>query len=186
MSLPASVEGRERLRLFCALRLPGDVVDGLQAWQREAIPEREGLRLIRREQLHITLAFLGSRPAADVPLVAAVLEEACSGAVLPALTPRRYRETRSVGMIVLDDEGDRATRVAERLHKRLERAGVYERERRKWLPNLTVVRFRTLPKLRLEPPELGEFSPSDAAVYHSLLRPGGAQYEVLDTVALGR
>jgi hypothetical protein len=34
-------------------------------------------------------------------------------------------------------------------------------------------------------PDLGAFSPSDAAVYHSLLRPSGAQYEILETVALG-
>jgi RNA 2',3'-cyclic 3'-phosphodiesterase len=186
VSLPASVEGRDRLRLFCALRLPDDIVDGLLEWQRDALPEREGLRRIGREQLHITLAFLGHRPIGDLAAVARALEEACAGAELPSLTPRRYRETRSVGMIVLDDESDRATRIAERLHKRLERAGVYERERRKWLPHLTVSRFRTPPKLRLQPPDLGTFSPSEAAVYHSLLRPGGAQYEVLQTVALGR
>ena len=186
MSLPASVEGRDRLRLFCALELPGDVVEQLLEWQREVLPEREGLRPIRREQLHITLAFLGTRPVTDVPAVSAALEEACAGVELPSLTPRRYRETRSVGMIVLDDKEERATRLAERLHKRLERARVYEREKRRWLPHLTVVRFRTPPKLRLEPPDLGTFETSDAAVYHSLLRPGGAQYEVLHTVALGR
>lgn len=186
MRLPASVEGRERLRLFCALQLPGDVVERLLAWERDAIPEREGLRPIRREQLHVTLAFLGSRPITDLGVVAAALEEACAGVDPPSLTPRRYRETRSVGMIVLDDAGERATRLAERLHKRLERARVYQREKRKWLPHLTVVRFRVPPRLRLEPPDLGTFGTSDAAVYHSLLRPGGAQYEVLHTVALGR
>jgi RNA 2',3'-cyclic 3'-phosphodiesterase len=186
VTLPASVEGRDKLRLFCALRLPDDVVDGLLQWQRDVLPQREGLRPIGREQLHITLAFLGHRPITDVPAVSEALEGACAGKELPSLTPRRYRETRSVGMIVLDDESDQATRIAERLHKRLERAGVYERERRKWLPHLTVARFRTPPKLELEPPALGTFSPSEAAVYHSLLRPGGAQYEVLQTVALGR
>jgi RNA 2',3'-cyclic 3'-phosphodiesterase len=186
VSLPASVEGRERLRLFCALRVPDAVVRDLVAWQREALPEREGLRPLRPEQLHVTLAFLGHRPASDVPIVVEALQDACARASLPSLAPRRYRETRSVGMIVLDDASDRATRLAERLHKRLERARVYEREKRRWLPHLTVVRFRTPPRLRLEPPDLGVFEPSDAAVYHSLLRPGGAQYEVLDTVALGR
>jgi RNA 2',3'-cyclic 3'-phosphodiesterase len=186
VNLPASVEGRERLRLFCALRLPDDVVEQLVGWQRDAIPEREGLRRLRPEQLHVTLAFLGHRPASDVPVVVEALQDACSRASLPSLAPRRYRETRSVGMIVLDDAGDRATRLAERLHKRLERARVYEREKRRWLPHLTVARFRTPPRLRLEPPGLGVFEPSDAAVYHSLLRPGGAQYEVLHTVALGR
>jgi RNA 2',3'-cyclic 3'-phosphodiesterase len=183
---PASVEGRDRLRLFCALRLPEDVVERLLEWQRDALPEQEGLRPTRREQLHVTLAFLGTRPAADIPVVSKVLEEACTGVQRPALTLRRYRETRSVGMIVLDDEGERATRLAERLHKRLERAGVYQREKRRWLPHLTVVRFRTPPRLGLEVPTLHSFSPSEAAVYHSLLRPGGAQYEVLHTVALGR
>jgi 2'-5' RNA ligase len=186
MNLPASVEGRDRLRLFCALRLPEDIIERLLEWQREALPQREGLRPTRREQLHITLAFLGTRPATDLRVVSEVLEEACVGAERPSLTPRRYRETRSVGMIVLDDEEVRATRLAERLHKRLERARVYTREKRRWLPHLTVVRFRTPPRLRLDPPELGTFSPSEAAVYHSLLRPGGAQYEVLHTVALGR
>jgi hypothetical protein len=34
-------------------------------------------------------------------------------------------------------------------------------------------------------PELGAFGPSDAAVYHSALRPDGAQYTVLESVALG-
>jgi RNA 2',3'-cyclic 3'-phosphodiesterase len=186
VNLPASVDGRDRLRLFCALQLPDHVVDGVLRWQRDALPDREGLRPIKREQLHITLAFLGHRPITDVPAVSHALEQACAGTDVPSLTPRRYRETRSVGMIVLDDEAERATRIAERLHKRLERAKVYEREQRKWLPHLTVARFRTQPKLRLEPPDLGTFSPSEAAVYHSLLRPGGAQYEVLQTVALGR
>jgi RNA 2',3'-cyclic 3'-phosphodiesterase len=186
VNLPTSVEGRDRLRLFCALRLPEGVVDRLVAWQRTALPESAGLRPLRPEQLHVTLAFLGHRPVSDVDVVAEALEDACARASLPSLAPRRYRETRSVGMIVLDDEGERATRLAERLHKRLERAGVYQREKRRWLPHLTVMRFRTPPRLRVEPPDLGTFSPSDAAVYHSLLRPGGAQYEVLHTVAVGR
>ena len=186
MSLPASVEARERLRLFCALQLPDDLVELLLAWQRDRLPDREGLRPIQREQLHVTLAFLGSRPTGDLPAIIEALVDACSRAELPSLTPRRYRETRSVAMIVLDDEEAKATRLAERLHKRLERAGVYEREHRRWLPHVTVARFRTPPKLQLEAPSLPSFSPSEAAVYHSLLRPGGAQYEVLHSVALGR
>jgi hypothetical protein len=34
-------------------------------------------------------------------------------------------------------------------------------------------------------PELGTFSPSDAAVYISRLRRSGAQYDVLESVPLG-
>ena len=88
-------------------------------------------------------------------------------------------------MLVLDDEGGRATALANELHERLEALGVYRREPRPWLPHLTVVRFRDRPRLRPPVPDLGAVSPSDAAVYHSALRPDGAQYRVLESVALG-
>ena len=89
-------------------------------------------------------------------------------------------------MVVLDDDGGHATAFAADVHGRLERAGVYEPERRAWLPHVTVLRFRDgPPRLRPPVPDLGRFSPSEAAVYLSVLRPSGAQYEVLESVALG-
>ena len=88
-------------------------------------------------------------------------------------------------MIVLGDEEGRATAVAERVFDVLERLGVYERERREWLPHVTVVRFRERPRLRLAPPELGPVVSSEMAVMISRLRPSGAQYEVLESVPLG-
>ena len=103
----------------------------------------------------------------------------------PVLRVSGYRETRSVGMLVLDDENDRATALAADLHGRLERLGVYERERRPWLPHVTVARFRERPRLRPSLPAIGEICPSEAAVYSSVLRPTGARYEVLESVSLG-
>jgi 2'-5' RNA ligase len=104
------------------------------------------------------------------------------------LTVTGYRETRSVGMLVCADEGGRAASLAVDLHERLERLGVYERERREWLPHVTVIRFRkhaTRPRMTITTlPELGSFVTSEAAVYMSVLRPSGAQYEVLQSVAL--
>jgi 2'-5' RNA ligase len=90
-------------------------------------------------------------------------------------------------MLVLDDEDDRATALALDLHSRLEALGVYRRENRPWLPHVTVVRFRERPRLRpaLDSGLVEPFAPSEAAVYLSRLRPSGAQYEVLDSVALG-
>ena len=56
---------------------------------------------------------------------------------------------------------------------------------RPWLPHLTVARWRVPPQLRPELPSVGTFVPSDAAAYLSRLHPGGARYEVLESVALG-
>ena len=88
-------------------------------------------------------------------------------------------------MIVFDDVGGGATALAEDVQERMERLGVYRREDRPWLPHLTMLRFHTRPRLRPPLPELGEIAPSDAAVFISTLRPGGARYEVLEVVALG-
>jgi 2'-5' RNA ligase len=186
MTSPGSVGGSERLRLFCALQLPLDFVDVVTAWQALSHLDRSG-RPVGRGNLHITLAFLGYRPAEERDAIADELRAAAAVAEPPTLRLRTYRETRSVGMLVFDDEGGRATTLAGDLHQRLERLGVYERERRPWLPHLTVLRFRERPRLRPAIPEplLAPVSPSEAAVYHSVLRPTGAQYEVLDAVRLG-
>ena len=182
MSSPSTVGGRERLRLFCALRLPDAVLDALERWQGEQL--RDG-RIVPREHLHITLAFLGSRPAGELEAIAGALGGAAHDAGRIVLSGRRYRETRSVGMVVLEDETGGAGELAERLFDRLEALGVYEREKREWLPHVTVLRFRSPPRLSPQAPDLGSFSPSDAAVYSSALRPTGAQYEVLESVPLG-
>ena len=183
MSRPGNVERGERLRLFCALRLPVETVEALSRWQSGVFGA--GLRIVGREQLHVTLAFLGSRPAAELEAIAGELRKAARAATAPNLSVSRYRETRSVGMLVCDDERGRAAEIAADLHERLERLGVYKPERREWLPHLTVVRFRQRPALRPPLPELGRFVTSEAAVYMSVLRPSGAQYEVLQSVALG-
>jgi 2'-5' RNA ligase len=182
MTLPASLEDHERARLFLGLPLPAETVEQLVPWQQA---ELQGVRIVPPEHLHVTLAFLGSTPVDRYAEIAAALAEAAGAGRRPALTVSRYRETRSVAMLVLDDLEARATGLAQNLHGLLERLGVYERERRAWLPHLTVARFRRSPGLSPALPELGEVSPSEAAVYLSRLRPGGAQYEILESVALG-
>ncbi|HKU55924.1 MAG TPA: RNA 2',3'-cyclic phosphodiesterase [Gaiellaceae bacterium] len=176
------MSGDERLRLFLALRIPADVVDEVERWQREQLSE---VRLVPREHLHVTLAFLGRRPVGELEAIVGALREAAAEAGEIRLTLLRYRETRSVGMLVLDDEEGAGSLLAGTVQARLERLGVYRRENRSWLPHLTVARWRERPRLRPELPPRRTFVPSDAAAYLSRLRPGGAEYEVLESVALG-
>jgi 2'-5' RNA ligase len=182
MTPAASVSGDERLRLFLALRIPDDVLDEVEHWQRAQLVR---VRVVRRQHLHITLAFLGHRPGGELESIVGALRDAAAEAGEIRFTPSRYRETRSVGMLVLEDEGGRAALLAGDVQHRLERLGVYHPEGRTWLPHLTVARWRERPRLRLEPPPVGTFVPSDAAAYLSRLHPDGARYEVLESVALG-
>lgn len=185
MSSAGSVEGHERPRLFVALRLPGDVVERLVAWQAR-LPDVDA-RLVPPENLHMTVAFLGARPGAQVEPIVRELHEAAAAAKPMEFDVRDYRETRSVGMVRFADRSLNADRFVQDVSARLARLGVYEPEGRRWLPHVTVLRFRAPPRLRPKGPvpDLDSFSPSDAALYHSLLRPSGAQYSVIEAAALG-
>ena len=183
MTSSTSVAADARPRLFLALRLPAAVLDGIEAWQREHLHE---VRAVPRENLHVTLAFLGRRPADEVHGIVGELRAAAAAAGPDLrLAPAGYRETRSVAMLLFEDVGGGATALAADLHARLEGLGVYRPEARPWLPHVTVARFRERPRLRLELPAMGTCVPSDAAAYLSRLRPGGAQYEIVEAVALG-
>jgi 2'-5' RNA ligase len=161
-------------------------VEGLVAWQAAELgADGKDLRIVTRENIHVTLAFLGSTPESRAVHVVGALHEACAGQERPLFAARRYRETNTVAMIELTDESGRGGAIAERLFDALESRDLYRREKRKWLPHVTVARFRTRPRLSPSLPDLGEVVPSDAAVMISRLRPGGAQYEIFESVSLG-
>lgn len=174
--------GDERLRLFCGLQLPDDAQAALATWQAEHL--RDG-RLVRREDLHVTLAFLGWRPAEEVPVIVRTLGAASAEAAPVLLRPVRYRETRSVGMLVCDDADGAATAFAADLQARLEALGVYRREDRPWLPHVTVLRFKRRAGLSPEVPNRCSIHVVRSALYRSTLGAGGARYDALETAALG-
>jgi LigT-like phosphoesterase len=106
-----SVGSDDSIRLFCALTLPDNVLDRLVEWQAH-LPAGD-YRPVGRDNLHVTLAFLGSRPFREVEPIRAELEAAAAGTRPIVLCEHRYRETRSVGMLVFDDE-DRAAACTSR------------------------------------------------------------------------
>jgi RNA 2',3'-cyclic 3'-phosphodiesterase len=178
---PGTVEGDGPIRLFLALELPDDVAVELVRWGKQHLGRGRTV-----ESFHVTLAFLGSQPRAALgPIVAALRRQVLSTESFE-LEPVRYRETRSVGMLVLADSSGHATSLAERVQRELEDLGVYVRERRRWLPHVTVVRFREPPRLDPPLPGIGPFAPSGAAALLSRLHPTGAQYEVLASCSLTR
>ena len=172
----------ERLRLFCALQLPAEVRHALAEWAASTVP---GGRLVRADDLHVTLAFLGTRPSGEVGAILGELRAAAARVEPLELRPVRYRETRSVGMIVLDDPGGRAAGFADDLAARLERLGVHRREARPWLPHVTVSRFRERAGHRPEVANMCSIHVVRSALYRSILGPGGARYDALETAALG-
>lgn len=182
-----TLETGDSLRLFLALLLPVDVRERLERWSEQHLAggPAGGRRV---ESFHVTLAFLGSRPKSELDAIVGALREAAARASPFTLEVARYRETRSVGMLVLDDPTGEAERLASGLHRRLEELGSYRPEGRRWLPHVTVLRFRQRP--RLSPPvdelraEVGALAPSEAAAFLSRLHPSGARHEILEKCSL--
>ncbi len=180
MSSRATVDGDDRIRLFVALEVPDDVVVELVRWGKRHLVRGRPV-----ESFHITLAFLGAQPGSAVAPVAGLLRRETAATEPFVLEPVRYRETGSVGMLVLADPSGGATSLAGRIQRGLEGLGLYERERRPWLPHITVLRFREQASLGPPLPEIGLFAPSGAAALLSRLHSSGARYEVLESCSLG-
>jgi len=177
MPLPDSVGGGDRVRLFLALRLPEPWLDAIASWQATAFGGRD-VRIVPRDHLHVTLVFLGSRPASEAPAIVERLRSAAAAAGEVRLEPGRYRETRGAAMLTFRDLGGAGAALADAAGRA---------EGRPWLPHVTVARYRERPRLREEFPDTIRthvLVPSDAAAYLSRLRPSGAEYEVLASAPL--
>jgi 2'-5' RNA ligase len=179
----------ERLRLFVALDLPGQARAALAAFRDEEADEGTW-RPVSDEALHLTLAFLGHRPAADVSTVGEVLER-CAGpapelALGPALLlpPRRAR----VLCAEVHDSTGTLAEVQRRVAAGLAKAGVYQPERRPFRAHATVARLRSGARppraARTSGPEPVAFRGRALTLYLSRPRRAGARYEALVSVPL--
>ncbi len=171
------MNGERRLRLFVALELPADVRSTL------ALPEIGGLRSVPAAALHLTLAFLGSRPPSDVEAIELVLKRE-EGTPAPRLAIDRSplllppRAPRVVAVAVDDLDGTLMPLQA-RISAGLAEAGLYTPEKRPFRAHVTVARVRP----RAFPPRTGSavfeplrFTADRLTLFQSELHPTGARY----------
>lgn len=179
-------------RLFVALELPQDARDALVLWRSEVVAAVSGLRVIRTEDLHVTLCFLGSRPEDEIDRIAAACGVAAGEPVvdsgfgsalwLPARRPR-------VLAVSLSDPDGVLARLQAALSAALVSGGWYAPESRPFLAHVTVARAgrdgRVRPVSLPEPPDDLEVRCSRVTLYRSRLGSGGARYEPLVSISLG-
>lgn len=179
-----------QLRLFVALALPAEAVTALEAFAAAAAAP-ETWRRLPAGSLHMTLVFLGRRPAAEVPAIARVLDD-CAGpgprlrldsALL--LPPRR---PRTLGVAVAEEAGAELAALQRRCAEGLAAGGMYEPERRPFRAHVTVARLRRDARApQAAPPVAPErvsFRAGGLALMRSLTGPSGAEYTALHSVAL--
>jgi RNA 2',3'-cyclic 3'-phosphodiesterase len=185
-----------RARLFVALDLPEATREGLTAWGREALAD-PALRPVAPESLHITLAFLGSRPEQEIEAIAAAVRESAAPAPWVELRDPEERPPRGrARLFTLPVISPGTEALQGGLQERLVNEGFYEPEKRPFWPHVTVARVRPeargsrRPAVVSEPPGSIPEEPAEPrlavrmALYRSELQPTGARYVPLAQVEL--
>lgn len=174
----------QRPRLFVAVSLPPGLLALVERAQG-ALPSLPGLRLLRADQLHVTLAFIGEVDEVKVRAARAVVTglpeglggEALLGGFLLLPSPRKAR----VVTLALRDAQGIFARLFETVMSGLEQADVMKREKRPFRPHLTIARLRqpgpVVPKSECEE---APFAIESVCLYRSELKREGALYSVLE------
>jgi RNA 2',3'-cyclic 3'-phosphodiesterase len=200
-------------RLFVAIDPPLPVRERLTAWAREALRElgmrasdRQSVRVLDVELLHMTLCFMGERPLDETEPIGEALasceaqvgELAVGGPLwLPPRSPRALA-------VEINDDADGGLQA---LHRELSRAlsdrcGFRERHQRSFRAHVTLARLRgthargvarggsrgrpggaagnaPASERMLTPTPTLAFRPQAMVLYRSRLSPEGASYEAL-------
>ena len=186
------------MRLFVAIDPPQEVCERLAAWARQAAAAsglRIGggraapLRLLDADSLHLTLCFLGERPARELDALDAALD-ACATDVgelslgAPLWLPPKRARTLAVEV---HDSAGQLTGLHDSLVRAIAAATAWEPERRRFRGHVTVARVRgrgrgastSFDGARLPATPRVSFWPQELSLYRSRLGPAGAAYETL-------
>lgn len=180
-------------RGFIAVDIPASPhLEAFAADLRNASP---ALKVVRTDQLHLTVKFLGDTEEGLVPEIVSAIQEATAG-----IPPFEIRIRGTGGFPSLDrmnviwvgvEGAEPIARMAEALEVSLEPLG-FPRERRPWKPHVTIARVkgqRDLDRVRrlLVARAMDEFGVHTINAVHlkkSLLTSEGARYSVVETVRL--
>jgi RNA 2',3'-cyclic 3'-phosphodiesterase len=183
-----SADAPARPRLFVAIDLPAPARAELARF-RDAAADPAVWRPLPADAIHLTLAFLGHRPASDVATISDVLRAAAGPPPRLALEralllpPRRAR----VLCVSLADPDGTLGELQAHVSDGLAAAGVYVPEKRPFRAHATVARLRPRerpPRAIDAEPEKLEFRSDTLTLFVSRLHPHGAQYEALERVSL--
>jgi len=177
------------VRLFVALEIPGTVRDNLATLiddLRKAAPKA---RWVRAETIHVTLKFIGEAPQERLESIRAVL----SGVRSDHAVELRFHglgffpDAKRPNVLWAGIEASpNLPALAAKIESSLEPLG-FAREKRPYVPHLTLARFqspRMLDALRVTFAERsardwGAFQTREFTLFESKLKPSGAEHTAL-------
>jgi 2'-5' RNA ligase len=185
-------------RIFIAINLPEKIKEELISFQ-EKFSELPA-RWVKKENLHITLAFLGYLKDEEIPKIIEITKNVASKhnsfsikIVKVAYGPPKISPPRMVWAI--GEKNENLWKLQENLKNSLIEMRIpqlEEEEGRGFIPHITLARIRKWEFKQMEPeerPEIDEdlnfsFEVKSVEVMESHLKRGGAEYTVLESLPL--
>ena len=187
-----------RHRIFIAINLPEEIKEKLKNFQSKW-PELP-VRWVKKENLHITLAFLGYLSDEELVKVCQITKEVAQGheSFSINLTKIIYGPPKKMPPRMVWAEGEKSRGLAELqidLENSLTGSRIsFEPEKREFKPHITLGRIRQWEFRQIEPeerPNVDEdislnFEVNSIEVMESHLKRRGAEYAVLESFPLSK
>ena len=182
------------MRCFIALEFPPEIKSRIYASLKREMREKPELKWVSEENLHLTLKFLGEIPENQAMKLADELERRFKGekkipVKLGGIGSFLDRGSVRVLWIGIDRGTDEIKKMAEKVENLTSNFG-FPREKRPFVPHLTIARARKHPKKKFVPRDfkidldLPEFYIRELTLFKSTLTPQGPIYEKLKVVKL--
>jgi 2'-5' RNA ligase len=189
-----------RRRIFIAINLPEKIKEELISFQEKysELPAR----WVKKENLHITLAFLGYLRDEDLPKIIEITKKVAKNhypflikILKVSYGPPKIFPPRMVWAI--GEKNEALWRLQENLKNALIEMKIpqlEEEEGRGFIPHITLARIRKWEFKQMEPeekPEIDEdvefsFEVKSIEIMESHLKRGGAEYTVLESIPLSK
>jgi len=177
----------ENIRLFIGFKLPDDILERILRLQKSYKRAFPGLRLIKKENLHSTLLFLGACPREKTGLILDKLKAAQKmmplTIKLDGLLYLPSSENARVFSVKLTDHAGRLNRAYLMLYNEIRDLGI-DLEVREFLPHISFARRRK--PITVTMPPAAEiirnvsFDLNKLSLFQSVTYQTGAEYIVLN------
>jgi 2'-5' RNA ligase len=185
----------QSLRTFIALDMPPEIKTALEQYLQPLKSLRGRVSWVKRENLHLTLKFLGDTPANRVNEIAAALQEVAATAT--SFTAEIFdcgvfpnEKAPRILWVGINDESGTLLRLAKAIDERLHRFG-FSKEKRAFTPHLTIGRVKDprIPEivraLKEKPFATMPAQFNEIIYMQSELNPAGSIYTPLRKLKLG-
>lgn len=182
-------------RLFAAIKVHPSEVFLSQYYSIKKKLEREKIKWVEPENIHITLKFFGETPEHHIPAISAALKQAAdsiSAFDLEIANTGIFGSSYKPRVIWFDvkDSGE-VLSLTDKVLSELEKIGL-ERSRQNTVPHVTVGRVRSLNDKKyfqqvIDQFKEGHIQKEEVKLFHlfeSILRPQGPEYHVIESFEL--